>query len=43
MYLYIVVVDVYAGWAGPCEAMQSIFKKLKSELGAIITFYRVTI
>ncbi|TPX33870.1 nucleoside-diphosphate kinase [Synchytrium microbalum] len=32
------VVDAYAKWAGPCEAMQPLQRKLKSELQANVTF-----
>ncbi|KAI8823656.1 nucleoside diphosphate kinase [Fimicolochytrium jonesii] len=32
------VVDVYAKWAGPCEPMQNIFKRLKLDYGEQVTF-----
>ncbi|KAJ3033116.1 Thioredoxin domain-containing protein 3 [Rhizophlyctis rosea] len=32
------VVDVYAKWAGPCEPMQSIFKRLKIDFGDQVSF-----
>ncbi|KNC98195.1 uncharacterized protein SPPG_06597 [Spizellomyces punctatus DAOM BR117] len=32
------VVDVYAKWAGPCEPMQNIFKRLKLDFGDEVTF-----
>ncbi len=28
-----VVLDVYTKWAGPCDAMQTVFKRLRSEHG----------
>ena len=32
------VVDIYAKWAGPCEAIGSIFKRIKLDLGDNISF-----
>ncbi|KAJ3080117.1 Thioredoxin domain-containing protein 3, partial [Quaeritorhiza haematococci] len=32
------VLDVYAKWAGPCEAMQNIFKRLKLDYGDDVQF-----
>ncbi|KAI8921365.1 nucleoside diphosphate kinase [Powellomyces hirtus] len=32
------VVDVYARWAGPCEPMQNIFKRLKLDYGEAVNF-----
>ncbi|KAI8907831.1 nucleoside diphosphate kinase [Gorgonomyces haynaldii] len=31
------IVDCYAKWAGPCDAMQSIFKRLKTQYGDQLT------
>ncbi|KAJ3126393.1 thioredoxin domain-containing protein 6 [Nowakowskiella sp. JEL0407] len=35
------VFDAYAKWAGPCEAMQNIFKRIKLDIGEDITFSQV--
>jgi len=35
------VFDVYAGWAGPCNAITSTFKRLKLELNDDVTFCQV--
>jgi len=32
------IVDVYAKWAGPCDAISSIFRRLKMDLGEQIFF-----
>ncbi|XP_026979747.1 thioredoxin domain-containing protein 3, partial [Sagmatias obliquidens] len=31
-YYYLLVIDVYQAWCGPCKAMQTLFRKLKNEL-----------
>lgn len=36
------VLDVYAKWAGPCEAMQSIFKRMKLDFADGLQFYQVS-
>ncbi|KAI8995899.1 nucleoside diphosphate kinase [Gaertneriomyces semiglobifer] len=34
----VTVIDIYANWAGPCEPMQGIFKRLRIEYGEDIQF-----
>ncbi len=29
------MVDVFPRWAGPCEVMNALFKRLRSELGGV--------
>lgn len=29
---YLLVIDVYQAWCGPCKAMQALFRKVKNEL-----------
>jgi hypothetical protein len=31
-----------AKWAGPCDAMGSIFKRFKTEYGESLSFYQVS-
>jgi hypothetical protein len=31
-----------AKWAGPCEAMQSVYKRFKVEFGESLTYHQVT-
>lgn len=33
------MLDVYSKWAGPCEAVQGIFRKFKQEFGELLTIY----
>jgi thiol-disulfide isomerase/thioredoxin len=35
------VLDVFAKFAGPCEAMLNVFKRLKAELAENIRFAQV--
>jgi len=30
---YILVIDVYQAWCGPCKAVVNLFRKLKTEFG----------
>ncbi|KAI8895584.1 nucleoside diphosphate kinase [Globomyces pollinis-pini] len=32
------VIDIFAKWAGPCEPIQSIFKRIKLDYGDLVTF-----
>jgi hypothetical protein len=35
------VVDVYVKWAGACDALSTIFRRVKQENGDNVSFYQV--
>jgi thioredoxin-like negative regulator of GroEL len=39
--LFDAVFDVFASWAGPCEAMQGILKKFKAEGSEKLSYVKV--